>query len=105
MKAVICKSLGNPSTLSIADLPLPSPGAQEAKIAIRAAGINFPDILMVAGKYQHKPKFTWNEFYIISNNPLCEALMTETGLRPNERKDFLNNVGNCKRSGQAIWRD
>jgi len=46
-----------------------------------------------------------NEFYIISNNPLCEALMTETGLRPNERKDFLNNVGNCKRSGQAIWRD
>ena len=56
MKAVLCEKLGDPSTLSIIDIPLRPPREGEVKITIKAAGINFPDILMVAGKYQHKPK-------------------------------------------------
>ena len=55
MKAVLCKTLGDPATLSVADISLRPPRSGEVKISIRAAGINFPDILMVAGKYQHKP--------------------------------------------------
>ena len=55
MKAVLCEKLGGPSTLSIVDMPLGPPKEGEVKIGIKAAGINFPDILMVAGtvSYTH----------------------------------------------------
>ena len=54
-RAVICRELGPPESLrleSFAPVPL-KPG--EVRVAIRAAGINFPDILMAAGEYQLKP--------------------------------------------------
>jgi NADPH2:quinone reductase len=54
-RAVICRELGPPESLrleSFAPVPL-KPG--EVRVAIRAAGINFPDILMAAGGYQLKP--------------------------------------------------
>src|ERR1700744_4182032 len=55
-KAVICRELGPPSRLRLDTSwakPL-KPG--EVRVAIRAAGINFPDILMAAGEYQLKPE-------------------------------------------------
>jgi NADPH2:quinone reductase len=55
-KSVICRELGQPETLRIeesASLPL-QPG--QLRVRIRAAGINFPDILMAAGEYQLKPE-------------------------------------------------
>jgi NADPH:quinone reductase len=54
-KAVVCRELGPPESLrleSFAALPL---AQGQVRIAIRAAGINFPDILMAAGEYQLKP--------------------------------------------------
>jgi NADPH2:quinone reductase len=54
-KAVVCRELGPPESLrleSFASLPL-APG--QVRVAIHAAGINFPDILMAAGEYQLKP--------------------------------------------------
>ncbi|MET0906604.1 MAG: NADPH:quinone oxidoreductase family protein [Tardiphaga sp.] len=55
-KSVVCRELGQPETLRIeesASLPL-QPG--QLRVRIRAAGINFPDILMAAGEYQLKPE-------------------------------------------------
>src|SRR5438309_76181 len=55
-KAVVCRELGPPERLRLetfAAAPL-KPG--EVRVAIHAAGINFPDILMVAGEYQLKPE-------------------------------------------------
>jgi len=55
-KAVVCRELGPPERLRLetfASAPL-QPG--EVRVAIRAAGINFPDILMAAGDYQLKPE-------------------------------------------------
>ncbi len=55
-KAVVCRELGPPERLrleSFAPVPL-KPG--EVRVAIHAAGINFPDILMAAGQYQLKPE-------------------------------------------------
>lgn len=52
---VVCRELGPPERLRLetfASLPL-APG--QVRVAIRAAGVNFPDILMVAGEYQLKP--------------------------------------------------
>ena len=54
-KAVVCRELGPPESLRLetfASVPL-KPG--EVRVAIHAAGINFPDILMAAGEYQLKP--------------------------------------------------
>jgi NADPH2:quinone reductase len=54
-KAVVCRELGPPESLRLetfASAPL-APG--QARVAIHAAGINFPDILMAAGEYQLKP--------------------------------------------------
>ena len=46
---------GEPSELEYVDVPDPAPGAGQVLIEIRAIGCNFPDILMVQGKYQVKP--------------------------------------------------
>jgi NADPH2:quinone reductase len=55
MRAILCETLGDPSVLRIADLPVPEPKAGEILVRVRAASLNFPDVLMVAGSYQHKP--------------------------------------------------
>ncbi len=55
MKAVVCRALGPPSGLRLEELPVPALRPGTARVRIRAAAVNFPDILMVAGGYQHKP--------------------------------------------------
>ena len=55
MRAVVCRELGPPECLRLETFPAKPLGAGEVRVAIRAAGINFPDILMVAGEYQLKP--------------------------------------------------
>ena len=55
-RAVVCRELGPPEKLrleSFASAPL---AAGQVRVAIHAAGINFPDILMAAGEYQLKPE-------------------------------------------------
>jgi NADPH2:quinone reductase len=55
-KAVVCRELGPPEKLRLenpASVPLTT---GQVRVAIRAAGINFPDILMAAGEYQLKPE-------------------------------------------------
>jgi len=55
MRAVVCKAWGPPESLVIEDLPdlVPEPGM--VVVSVRAAGINFPDVLMIQNKYQNKP--------------------------------------------------
>jgi len=55
MQAWFCETLTGPDGLLWKDVPTPEPGAGEVRIAIRAASLNFPDILIVQGKYQFKP--------------------------------------------------
>jgi len=55
MKALVCKTLGPPDTLLYEDAPDPVPGPGEVVIDMRAAGVNFPDALVIQGKYQSKP--------------------------------------------------
>lgn len=57
MKAVVCEAFGPPDTLVIRDLPRPEPGAGQVRVKVHAAGVNFPDLLMVQGLYQLKPPF------------------------------------------------
>jgi NADPH2:quinone reductase len=55
VKALICSDVGALSALTVRDLPSPIPGPRQLLIDIKAASINFPDVLMVQGKYQFKP--------------------------------------------------
>lgn len=55
MKAVLCKAYGPPDSLVVEDLPSPTPGRGEVLLAVRAAGVNFPDVLIIQNKYQFRP--------------------------------------------------
>jgi NADPH2:quinone reductase len=55
MKAVVCKQFGPPEALVIEDLPSPHAGPGEAVITVKAASLNFPDVLIIQNKYQFKP--------------------------------------------------
>jgi NADPH:quinone reductase len=55
MKAVLCKQHGPPESLVIEDVPSPRPGAGEVVLTMKAASLNFPDVLIIQNKYQYKP--------------------------------------------------
>jgi NADPH2:quinone reductase len=56
VKAILCRALADDiGTLKLEEIDLPPPGRGQARIRVRAAAVNFPDILTVQGKYQHKP--------------------------------------------------
>ncbi|HZW13595.1 MAG TPA: NADPH:quinone oxidoreductase family protein [Noviherbaspirillum sp.] len=56
MKAILCKSWGLPDTLVVEELPDVVPGPGEVAIDVQAAGVNFPDVLIIQNKYQFKPE-------------------------------------------------
>ncbi|MGE0745961.1 MAG: NADPH:quinone oxidoreductase family protein [Rhodospirillales bacterium] len=55
MRAIVATRLGTPQDLTVQELPTPVPGRGEVLVHVRAAAINFPDILVIAGKYQVRP--------------------------------------------------
>ena len=60
MKAIVCDAWGPPSTLMLREMPSPKPGADQVLVRTRVAAVNFPDALIVAGKYQAKPAFPFS---------------------------------------------
>src|SRR6202795_5305130 len=54
-KAVICRELGPPERLRLETFVTAPLASGQVRVAVHAAGINFPDILMAAGEYQLKP--------------------------------------------------
>ncbi len=55
MKAMLSRDPGGPETLELADLPAPEPGPGQVRIDVAAAGVNFPDTLIIRDLYQMKP--------------------------------------------------
>lgn len=55
MKALVCHAFGPVESLALEDVPDPKAATGEVLIGVRACGINFPDLLVVQGKYQFKP--------------------------------------------------
>jgi NADPH:quinone reductase len=55
MKAVLCKQYGPPESLSVEEVESPKAGKGQAVISVKASGVNFPDTLIIQGKYQFKP--------------------------------------------------
>jgi NADPH2:quinone reductase len=55
LKALLCKQFGPPESLVLEDVPSPQPGPGEVVVSIKAASVNFPDVLIIQNKYQFKP--------------------------------------------------
>jgi NADPH:quinone reductase len=55
MKAVLCKQFGPPEALVFQEVPSPVAGQGEVVVSVRAASLNFPDVLIIQNKYQFKP--------------------------------------------------
>jgi len=55
MKAVLCKRFGSPESLVIEDIPSPKLNNAHVVVRVKACGVNFPDTLIIQGKYQYQP--------------------------------------------------
>ncbi len=55
MKAILCKTYGPPESLVLEEVEPLKPGRGQVVIAVKACGVNFPDTLIIQGKYQFKP--------------------------------------------------
>ena len=60
LKAVLCKAFGPPESLVLEEVPDPVAGDEDLLIDVKAAALNFPDVLMIAGKYQSQPAFPFS---------------------------------------------
>ncbi len=60
MRAIVCRRHGDPSVLRLEDVSSPPLGGGEVRIAVKAAGVNFADTLLVDGTYQVKPAFPFS---------------------------------------------
>ena len=60
MKAIVCNNFGLPNTLEFKEIEAPQPKAGELLITVKACSVNFPDTLIIQGKYQFRPKFPFS---------------------------------------------
>ena len=60
MKAILCTHFGTPEELEVADIAPPVAGPGQVAVRVKAAALNFFDLLIIAGKYQHKPPFPFS---------------------------------------------
>lgn len=84
MKAVLCKQFGPPSSLVVEDIPAPTPGAGQVLVEVHAAGVNFPDTLIIQGIYQFKPELPFSPGAEVAGI-VKEVGPGVTGLRPGDR--------------------
>ena len=52
MRAAVCRSYGTPDVVTVEEIPAPELNAGEVRVRVTAAAVNFPDVLLVADKYQ-----------------------------------------------------
>ena len=55
MKALQCVELAGPEKLVFSEVDDPKPGSGQVLLEIKAASVNFPDVLMIQGLYQNQP--------------------------------------------------
>jgi NADPH2:quinone reductase len=84
MKALLCTTFGPPELLEYRDVPSPRPQAGEVLVSVRAASINFPDVLIIENKYQFKASLPFSPGSELSG-VVKEVGPGVTGLVPGDR--------------------
>ncbi|PWC31719.1 NADPH:quinone oxidoreductase family protein [Azospirillum sp. TSO22-1] len=92
MKCVLCRRFGPPDTLTIDDVPEPGCGPGSVRIRVHAAGVNFPDTLIIEGKYQLRPEPPFTPGAEVAG--VVDAIGTGVaGLAPGDRVMALTGWG------------
>ncbi len=84
MRAVLCRTLGSVDNLKVEEVPPPALGAGQVRINVKAAGVNFPDILMTEGKYQVKPELPFVPG-LEASGVVMECAADVTHVKPGDR--------------------
>lgn len=92
MRALLCQEWGGPEKLVLADVAVPSLREGAVRIKVHAAGVNFADLLLIAGQYQEKPAFPFTA------GSEAAGVITEVGegvrnLKPGNRVMALTGLG------------
>lgn len=105
MKAVVCRKFGPPENLRIEDCHTPQMDSNQVRIAVRACGVNFPDLLIVAGKYQFKPTLPFTPGAELAGK-IIEVGDDISHLKPGQRVLAVTQTGAMATeicvSGQAV---
>src|SRR6516162_5955542 len=92
MKAVLCHALGEPDDLRVEEIEPSHLEHGQVRIGVHAAGVNFPDYLMVTGKYQVKPPLPFTPG-IEAAGEIIECAPDVVDLRPGQRVVALARRG------------
>jgi NADPH2:quinone reductase len=91
-RAVMLTKKGGPEVLQIVELPIESPGPEQLRVRVRAAGVGSTDLIMLAGKYQYAPKIPFVPGYEVAG--VVEAIGADvTGFEVGERVAALSVYG------------
>ena len=105
MKAVVCERFGGPEVLALREAPdPPSPGPGELQVRIQARGVQYVDVLMLAGKYQFRPEPP----FIPGSEGAGEVVAIGpgvTGFKPGDRVMSRHRLGGFAQSGNAKAED
>ncbi len=92
MNALLCKTHGPPETLVLQEIDPPHPGKGQVLINVKASGVNFPDTLLIEGKYQFKPPLPFAPGGEVAG-VVAEVGEGVTHLRPGDRVFSLTGWG------------
>lgn len=84
MRAIVCNVWGEPESLTMEDVEPPALGPGGVRIAVKGCGVNFADILLVAGTYQTKPDFPFSPGLEVAGEVL-ECAPGVDGLKSGQR--------------------
>lgn len=92
MRAILCRTLGDPALLTFEELPEPALGPGQLRIAVHAAGVNFADSLVIIGQYQEKPTLPFIPGFELAG-VVSEVGAGVTGFAPGDRVMALTGSG------------
>ena len=95
MKALLCKEFGPPENLVLEEVPDLSPGKGQVVVAVKACGVNFPDVLIIENKYQFKPPLPFSPGAEVAGvvKAVGEGVDAAQGGRPGDRVVRLGRHG------------
>lgn len=101
MKAMVCEAFGGPEVLALREVPdPPPPGPGELTVRIRARGVQYVDVLMLAGKYQFRP----DPPFIPGGEAAGEVVAVGadvTAFKPGDRVMSRHTLGACAELGNT----
>jgi NADPH2:quinone reductase len=105
MRAVVCEAFGGPEVLALREVPdPPPPGPGELQVRIQARGVQYVDVLMLAGKYQFRPEPP----FIPGSEGAGEVVAVGpgvTGFKPGDRVMSRHRLGGFAQLGNSKAED